>query len=97
MKKPLLSLLLTKNKLNKGDYADEETQKAIEDWQAFEVNKKKHEAETQKKYQYQANLIWNNLPDDEWLDLDTIKRALYEPEKLDAYEWTLEQWREVVM
>lgn len=31
------------------------------------------------------------------IDLDTIKRALYEPEKLDAYEWTLEQWREVIM
>ena len=32
-----------------------------------------------------------------WLDLDTIKRALYEPENLNAYEWTLQQWKEVEM
>lgn len=32
-----------------------------------------------------------------WIDLDAIKRALYHPETLNAYEWTLDQWKEIIM
>lgn len=31
-----------------------------------------------------------------WTDLDTIKRALNEPETLATGEWTLEEWKQIM-
>lgn len=44
-----------------------------------------------------ARLAQYGASDQLWLDLDTIKRALYEPDKLDTYEWTLQQWQDIIM
>ena len=45
---------------------------AIEDYRLFQKRKKKHEAASQKLYEFHANQLWEFLDDDEWSDLDSI-------------------------